>query len=301
MQNLALYIMTVLIWGTTWIAIEFQLGDIHVLLSIAYRFGLAAIILAAILLATGRLQKIKFTPRQYFFVALQAFFLFYLEYWLFYKTAMYLTSGLVAVTLSTMAAMNIFNQAVFFRIKVERQMLLAVALGFIGIACVFWHEVQTLSFEDDTVKGILLGLAATYCASLGNVLSSRNSRDGMPVMETTMLAMAIGAVFAFLTAVVMGAPLIMGTSLPYIASLLYLAVFGSSIAFCAYLTLIARIGADRAAYAAVLFPVVALIISTFFENYHWTWEALMGIGLVLLGNVLALKKPAQLRQLLNMN
>lgn len=296
MQNLLLYATTVLIWGTTWIAIKFQLGDVSALLSIFYRYAIAAAALFLFMLATGRLKKFNFTRKQYFFLGLQAFFLYFLGYWLFYHTSIYLTSGLVAVCLSTITIMNIFNQALFFKIKVERQVLFATLLGLLGIVGVFWHEVQALNLHDDTVKGILFGLAATYAASIGNVLSSRNSRDGMPVLETNMLAMALGASLSFVAAMFMGNPLIIGTTMPYIVSLLYLSIFGSAIAFCAYLTLMARIGADRAAYAAVLFPIVALTISTFFENYHWTWEAIAGLGLVLIGNVLALTKPAQLRQ-----
>jgi drug/metabolite transporter (DMT)-like permease len=59
-------------------------------------------------------------------------------------------------------------------------------------------------------------------------------------------------------------------------------------AFGAYLTLLGRIGADRAAYATVLFPLVALAISTVVEDYAWTPIALAGVALVLTGNLLVL-------------
>ncbi len=56
----------------------------------------------------------------------------------------------------------------------------------------------------------------------------------------------------------------------YVGSLLYLALIGSVLAFACYLTLLGRIGADRAAYATVMFPVVALAVSTIVEGYRWT-------------------------------
>lgn len=295
MQNLLLYLTTVLIWGTTWIAIKFQLGTVDPLLSIAYRYGLAAVILFGVVLITRRSVKINFTRRQYFFMAVQGFFLFFLNYWLFYLTSQHLTSGLVAVTLSTITVMNIFNQALFFRIRVKKQVVLATLFGLAGIVFVFWPEVRMLSWHDENFRGIMLGLFATYTASLGNILSYRNSRDNMPVLETNMLGMAVGAAFSFLFAVMSGVPLVFDTSASYVLSLLYLSIFGSVIAFGAYLTLMARIGADRAGYAAVLFPIVALSISTFFEGYVWTPQSFFGVALILMGNVLALAKASHLK------
>lgn len=287
MQNFILYVTTVLIWGSTWYAITFQ-HTVPALLSVSYRYILAALVMIAFCAVTGRLAKIRFTPRQYLFVGLQGFFLFFFNYWLFYLTSMHITSGLVAVCLSTITVMNIFNQAIFFRIRVQPQVVLATLFGLAGITGVFWNEVQSLSLQDETFRGILLGLFATYTASLGNILSYRNSRDGMPVLETNTVGMTVGAISAFIFALAYGIPLQFDFSAPYIISLVYLAVFGSVIAFGTYLTLMARIGADRAAYAAVLFPVVALAISTVFENYQWSWQAFVGIGLILIGNVLAL-------------
>lgn len=294
MQNLALYSITVLVWGSTWIAIKFQL-TVPALLSVSYRYALAALLIIVFCAVTGRLFKIRWTLKQYAFIALQGFFLFFLNYWLFYLTSQHLTSGLVAVCLSTITVMNIFNQALFFRITVRPQILLATLFGLIGIVGVFWHEVQALSLADDNFKSILLGLCATYTASIGNILSARNSRDGLPVIETNAIGMAFGAASAFIFAMFYQIPLQFDFSADYIVSLAYLALFGSVIGFTTYLTLIARIGADRAAYAAVLFPIVALAISTFFENYHWTWQAFAGVGLILIGNVLALTPPERLR------
>jgi len=87
-------------------------------------------------------------------------------------------------------------------------------------------------------------------------------------------------------ALVSDVPIVFDWSLEYVGSLLYLSIFGSIIAFGAYLTLVGRIGADRAAYATVLFPLVALVISSIFENFEWTPLALVGVGLVLVGNVM---------------
>ncbi len=71
-------------------------------------------------------------------------------------------------------------------------------------------------------------------------------------------------------------------------SLIYLSLAGTSLAFGLYLALIKRIGASRAAYSSVLFPVVALIVSTLFEGYRWSLPAVLGLAVLVAGNALAL-------------
>ena len=75
----------------------------------------------------------------------------------------------------------------------------------------------------------------------------------------------------------------------YLLSLLYLALFGSVFAFVAYLTLLQRIGASRSGYTAAAIPVLAMLTSTVFEGYRWTAPAVVGLLLVLAGNVLVLR------------
>jgi drug/metabolite transporter (DMT)-like permease len=67
-------------------------------------------------------------------------------------------------------------------------------------------------------------------------------------------------------------------------------VFGSIIAFGAYLTLLGRIGAHRAGYAMVLFPVVALVLSMLFEGLKLDATILLGTCLVLAGNMFVLRR-----------
>jgi drug/metabolite transporter (DMT)-like permease len=102
--------------------------------------------------------------------------------------------------------------------------------------------------------------------------------------------MAYGTLLMLMVALVTGKEFELVLSTPYVTALVYLAVFGSIVAFGCYLSLVGRIGADRAAYATLLFPIVALLFSTIWENYHWTSEAVTGVALILLGNLLMVKK-----------
>jgi len=287
--NNLLYVATVLIWGSTWYAIKMQLGVVDPDLSVAYRFIAAATVLIAFCLATGR--SLRFAPRHHLFIAAQGLFLFCLNYWLFYYATFELTTGVVAVVFSLIMLMNILNGAVLFGTRVEPRVLAAAGLGLIGLVLVFWDDLAVLDFTSGPMVGLGLSIVATYSASLGNMASLRNTRAGLPVIPVNALGMAYGAVFMTILALLRGAPLSFDLSTGYVGSLLYLALFGSVLAFGFYLTLLGRIGADRAAYAAVVFPIVALIISTFMESYVWTAPALIGVALILGGNILAVAKP----------
>jgi len=203
------------------------------------------------------------------------------------------TSGLLALVFSTIVLMNMINGALLFRFPVNAGVLAGAGLGLFGIALVFFPEVRDFEASRDTILGLGLAVVATYLASLGNMGSVYTQRRRLPVVQTNALGMAYGAVITLGVAAALATwgrlEFGIDLSFPYLASLIYLAIFGSVLGFGAYLTLLGRIGADRAAYATVLFPVVALGISTALEGYVWTAPALAGTVFILAGNVLVLK------------
>ena len=290
-SNGGLYAATVLIWGTTWYAIKFQLGVVHPIVSVAYRYVIAAAVLLAFCYYTRR--GLRFTLRDHVGIAAQGTFLFSLNYIVFYIAAAYITSGLMALAFSTILLMNMLNGAMLFGFPVSGKVLAGAALGLAGIGLVFLPELRSVDASRGTLIGVGLSFFATYLASLGNMGSVYTQRRGLPVVQTNALGMAYGAVIALVVSGVAAATgrleFAFDASLPYVVSLVYLAVFGSVLAFGCYLTLLGRIGADRAAYATVLFPVVALAISTVFEGYRWTGPALAGTGLILIGNFIVLR------------
>jgi drug/metabolite transporter (DMT)-like permease len=285
-----LYVVTVLIWGTSWYAMELQLvlpGE----LAIAQRYVLSAVMLVGYCLLAGR--SLRFSRRDHLFMALQGFFLFSVNYILFYWAAAYLVSGLLAVCFSTITVMNIANGALLYRRRVEPKVALAALLGLIGIGLVFWPELAKVDLSRTAAIGLALSLVATYAASLGNMVTVRHQRAGIPVLEANAVGMSYGALFTLILVVARGIPFEFVWTPSYLGALFYLAFFASIIGFGAYLTLIERIGADRAAYTGVLFPIVALGVSTFLENYQWTASAVIGVLLVLAGNLLVLgRRPA---------
>jgi len=286
MQVLLLYAATVVIWGSTWIAITYQIGQVPESVSLVWRFLLASACLFAYALV--RRKPLLLSPREHPWLALQGVGLFGLNYLLIYFATARVTSGLVAVVFSTIVFWNLINERLFFRTPFEPRVLLAALLGLTGIGLVFMPEISHLSLEGDAVQGLLLALAGTWLASLGNMAAVRNTRQGLPVVRVNAWGMLYGAAALGILTLARGLPFTIDWSAPYLTSLAYLALFGSAAAFGCYLVLIHRIGSARAAYVAVLFPVVALMLSTVFEGYHWNVPALLGLALVLGGNVLAL-------------
>ena len=284
-----LYTIVVAIWGSSWLGIKYQLGHVAPDLSIAYRFLLAAGILLAFCLATRR--SLRFSRRDHLFFAAQGFTLFSLNYLLFYVAAGYVTSGLMAVAFSTITVMNIANGALLFGHRIDRRVAIGALAGIVGLALVYWPEIAGVELSHAALIGLGLSLAATYSASLGNMVSVRHKARAIPVIESNALGMSYGALFALGFALLRGAPLVFDPSWVYGLSLVYLALFASVFGFGAYLTLLQKIGADRAAYSSVLFPLVALGLSTLVEGYRWTPLAALGVALVLAGNLVVLRRP----------
>jgi drug/metabolite transporter (DMT)-like permease len=276
------YIVTVLIWGSTWLAIYFQLGETPVVVSVTYRFAIAAILLLPVMKLLGRLQKTRLQDQG--FMVLQGACLFSFNFICFYNATLYISSGLVSVIFSLATLYNAINNRVFYHEKLPGKVLIAALFGVGGLVVLFWPELQ-LGNSVETLKGVLLAALGTLLFSFGNMISKRHSRVGIAPITTNAYGMTYGAIILLGVLLLLQQPFVFPEAPLYWGALLYLSVFGSIVAFTTYLILVARIGANRAAYATVLFPVVALALSAQFEGYQFTVHSLVGIGLTLIGNV----------------
>ena len=288
----ALFAISTLIWGSTWLGIKFQLGVVSPEVSVAYRFALAALLLGAWCAATGR--SLRFGQRAHAFIALQGILLFGLNYVAVYWAERYATSGLVAVLFSTIVFMNPIGARWLFGTTLTLRTLIAAVLGVIGIALLFLPELTEARHGGNAALGIALGLGATVIAAGGNLAAMRNQRDAIPVLTGTAWGMAYGALAAAVIALAQGATWTIDLRAPYLLSLAYLAIFGSVVAFGAYLTLLKQVGPGPASYVGVATPIVAMAVSTVFEAYRWTPVGAFGVVLAIAGNWLALK-PSRAR------
>ena len=292
MKNAILYITTVLIWGSTWLAIEFQLGETAVLTSVFYRFSIAALIMWAYCLAFK--VNMTYGLKDHGFIGLMALFNFSLNYVLIYQSQQYLTSAMTCIVFSTMLLMNIINTRLFFGDKIAPKVWLGALLGLGGLVVLFWNELG--ESQSDTWLGLSLGLAATLTASFGNMVSVRNSRSGVNVLAANAWGMLYGSLALGLMMLVLGTDFAISWQPDYLISLLYLAVFGTVIAFATYYILLNEMGPGKASYVIVLFPVVAVVLSSLFEGFVWTGYTFTGFVLVLLGNAVILAPEKKMKQ-----
>ncbi len=285
-----LYITVVLIWGSNWLVIKYQLGIVAPEVSVAYRIGISAAVM--FLWSVFKGGKLRFSHRKHFFLMLQGSLLFSTNFFLFYLAAAHITTGLIAVICSTASAMTMLLNSLLLRRIPPSRFITGAAFGVVGIGLVFSPELAGFAFQSATGIGLLLSLGGTFCFSLGSIVANRNRNSGFPVCESTAWAMFYGVGLLSIFTWLRGEQFNFDLSLPYISSLAYLSIVGSVIAFAAYFALLARINPEQAAYSTVLFPVVALGLSTFLEGYQWTVLAFLGVLLTLVGNLLVLRQPS---------
>lgn len=286
MSNLALYLITVFVWGSTWLLINFQLGTVAPEVSVVYRYAIAAALLFA--WAWGRGLQLSFGLFDHFRFFLLGMFLFGLNYIATYSAQEYIPSALNAVVFSTMMWMNVLNTRLFFGTRIEPKLWIGALLGMAGIGILFWPEVSVLSLSDRTLTGAGLSLAGALLASFGNMVSHQAQRKSLPILQSNAWGMFYGMIITGLIAWRRELPFNFEFTPAYIGSLMYLAVFGSVLAFGSYLKLMGRIGPHKAGYTMVMFPVVALVLSVLFEGLAIESHIVSGVLLVLAGNLVIL-------------
>jgi drug/metabolite transporter (DMT)-like permease len=285
--DLLLFFLPTFIWGTTWLAITFQLGVVEPEVSVGWRFALASLVLLAWCGLRG--TPMRFAVADHLRFGLLGLLLFGLNYVLVYKSEQHLTSGLVAVLFASLVFWNLLGARVFFGTPAPRVVILGSVLGVSGVAILFWPEVASMRAGDGQGVGIALAVVSTVVASAGNLYSQSLFARGLAVVPATAFGMGYAALAVLGWCAATGVPFAFDPRAPYVLSLAYLALFGSVVAFVSFLTLLKRIGAGRSGYTAAVIPVMAMIASTLFEGYRWSAGGLLGMGLVLAGTVLVLR------------
>jgi len=283
-----LYISMIFIWGFSWISIKWQHGDVPMEVSIFYRFAIAAVVMFAAGKLLGKLQPVK--RQHHTFLALQGMCLFCCNFLAFYSATLYIPSGLTAVLMATAPVFNAFHSKLFYKTQINANFWLGAILGLTGVSLLFAGDLLQTDWSQDTLYGLLFALLGTWCFSMGNMLSIRNTKNNIQPFTATSYAMVYGCVALLMIIFIRDISFEFTLSTQYIGSLLYLAIPASVLGFTCYLILVDRLGASNAAYILVITPIVALSVSAVFEDYHWTLYSSLGLLLVILGNILTQRK-----------
>jgi drug/metabolite transporter (DMT)-like permease len=282
-----LFAVAVGIWGTTWLAITFQLGRVPPEASVAWRFALASLVAVGVCRARG--HALRLPARAHRDLLPLGLFMFCAGYLAVYHAETLLVSGLVAVGYSASPLVNLAVSRVAFGTRATAGVAVGGLMGVAGIALVFWPEISRAEAGAGALAGGALTAAGVLSSSIGNVFATRLDRLGVNVWQKMAWGMAYGAAGCAAAALASGQGLSFQWTPGYVLSLLYLAFLGSIGAFAAYLTLLARVGAARAGYVGVMTPIVALAISGIVERFSWGPLTLAGVAVAVAGNVVMLR------------
>jgi drug/metabolite transporter (DMT)-like permease len=283
-RDLVLYATTVFAWSASWYALKVNSEySVSPPVTILWRFALATLLMFAYVAVTG--GKLRFDRRTHIRFALLGVFLFSTNFIFFYYASTMLVSGLLAVVFSLASIVNLIIGALRGDLAGPRRWF-GAALGAVGIVLLYW---PAFAAGVNGGIGLALCLGGTLSFCIGNQVSQALSREDIPVMSASAWGMAYGAGWCAVLALVAGYPFVYDTAIGYTVSLLFLTIVSTVLAFWAYLNLVRSIGPGRAAYATVMFPILALLLSTVIEGYRWTPLAIGGVALALAGNLFVLR------------
>lgn len=288
-MTIFLYIAMIFAWGSSWLAIAWQISDISPIVSVFYRFALAAIIMFPLMKVLGKIQKTQAIDHVFF--ALHGALLFSLNFICFYYASHYIVSGLIAIIFSLATIWNTLNGYIFYREKPKPIMIWGALFGISGLTLIFWRDIVNIDLGGNVLWGVGLSVLGVYFFSLGNMITVRNNKLSINSITSTSYGVIYGSVILFFICLILGLDFSFNFTNQYLGALVFLSIFATIFGFTAYLALVERLGASRAAYILVITPLVALVLSTIFENYQWSNMAMVGVGFIAVGNfIVQLKK-----------
>jgi drug/metabolite transporter (DMT)-like permease len=285
-NTVSIFAACVAIWGTTWLAITFQLGPVAPEVSVSHRFLLAALLIAAWCRLRG--LSLRFSLAEHAALALLGLALYSVSYICVYHAEMHVASGLAAVGYSASPLLSMLGLRVFFGQPMTARMALGSLLGILGISLVYLPEFTHSGQNRDVALGALFTALAVLISMAGGLLAHRNHERKLHGWPTMAWSMGYGGIASLAIALALGREYTIDLGAPYLLSLAYLTVLGSAAAFGLWLTLFGRVGAARASYVGVMAPVVALCVSTLFEGFAWHLLTALGVAVSIAGNVLVL-------------
>ena len=285
-RNLAGFVLIALIWGSTWLVIKDQISVVPAPWSVTWRFSLAAVAMFA--LAALRREHLLLPGEGLRLAALFGLFQFNLNFQFVYASERYLTSGLVAVFFALMLVPNAAMARYFLGARFGMRFVAGSLVALAGIALLLLHEYRDAPAGMDVAKGAALVLCAVMCASIGNVLQGTAAARRQPVITLLAWALTFGALGDALYAFALHGPPVLDPRPQYLWGIAYLGIVGTVATFPIYTALIRDWGPGKAAYNGVAVPVVAMLLSTLFEGFHWTGLAVSGAVLAMAGLLIAL-------------
>lgn len=278
-----LYAAICLIWGSTWLVIKIGLVGVPPFLGAGLRFLLSTVLVGAVL--TVRRSRIQLTRDDIICILTLGILVFWLDYAAVYWAETRITSGLTAILFSTMPLMT----ALLSRFWTQRETLgprkvAGILIGMVGTTLLFWPEGPLGATE---ILGMLAALAGCLCAAINLVVMKEHGQHSDP-MTLNFFGMGLGAVCLL----AMSAALERGATVEWsqsnVLAIVYLAVFGSVVAFTAYYYLIKVMDATIVSLSTLIIPLIAIVLGRVMLDERVTPLAIAGMATVLAGVAIAI-------------
>jgi len=285
------FLLTGMIWGSTWLVITGQIGGVPAAWSVFYRFALATP--ALFLVAAVMKRRLRLTAPEHRLALIVGLFQFSGNFLFVYHAELYVTSGIVAMMFGLLMVPNALFARLFLGERAHGRFVLGSAIAIVGVSFLLVHEWQANPdagvIGGNVTLGIGLAMLGILAASVANVVQANPVGRGVPMVSLLAWAMLYGTIFDLGFASVTAGPPPLPTAPEYWAGIVYLALIGSVVTFPLHYNLVREIGAGRTAYNSILTISVAMLLSTLFEDYLWTWLTISGMGLAVVGMIVALR------------
>jgi drug/metabolite transporter (DMT)-like permease len=285
------FMLTGTIWGSTWFVITGQISDVPAAWGVFYRFMLATPALFVLAVVMGNRLRLN---RPEHLLALGVGIAQFSGNFLFvYHAEGHITSGIVAVMFALLMVPNAVFAKVFIGEKVQPGFIGGSMVAILGVAMLLLHEWRVAPLGGNVGLGIVLAIGGMLAASIANVVQANPTGRGVPMVSFLAWAMVYGTAFDLAYALITVGPPVVPQGWQFWAGTAYLAIIGSVVTFPLHYNLVREIGAGRTAYNAIVTVCVAMLLSTLFEGYRWTWLTAIGAALALLGMGLALRSKSR--------
>jgi drug/metabolite transporter (DMT)-like permease len=283
------FIIFTIIWGSTWIVIRGQLGPVSPFWSVTYRFVIAAVAMA--LIAAFKREDFRLGRGGIVAALVLGFTQFCVNYNAVYLAERHITSGVVATVFALLLIPATLMGWAFLGQRPTMRFVWSSLVAVAGMILLFAHELREHGASAaQIVSGIALTLVGMLGASTANVLQARPEVRRFPLFSMLAWSMAAGALIDGAIAWFMAGPPVFDPRPEYWIGLVYLSLAASVLTFSLYYPVVRKIGPAKAAYSSVVVPIIAMALSTWFENYRWTPTAALGAALALGGMVGALSR-----------
>jgi drug/metabolite transporter (DMT)-like permease len=256
--------------------------DAVTLLALRMIFSLPFFLVSA-WVVSGRAENLKFTPKQWIYIAIVGCLGYYISSLLDFLGLQYVTAGIERLILFIYPTLVLLISSFYFKQKVKPIQLLAIAISYIGLVIAFLGEID---FQKGQTRDFYLGALLIFCCAITYatyIVGSGRLIPKVGAVKFNSYAMAFASAAVLLHFVINSQ-----TSLISLSPLTYLygflmAIFATVLPSYMVAEGIKRIGSGNAAIVSSVGPVSTLVLAYFLLGESFSIEQIIGTIMILIG------------------